>query len=140
MAIKLNHERARPRSSVFMVRTSCCITEQAPCRVSARLAPSSKTGALISIERRLNANAATSGVANKNARVLWELAQCASVIIVVHVLVPFMPQMFRPFLPFLDTTLRVLSGALVVPAMFGTFPVVARIVEVIVGVRVLPAW
>jgi hypothetical protein len=57
---------------------------------------------------------------------------------VVHVLVPFMSQMFRPFLPFLDTTFRVLSGALVVPAMFGTFPVVARIVQIIGGVRVLP--
>jgi hypothetical protein len=61
------------------------------------------------------------------------------------------PQMYCPFL---DTTLCAMSGALhqlvVVPAMFGTFvvplmretlgafPVVVRIVQVVIGVRVLP--
>src|ERR1700687_2808390 len=66
-------------------------------------------------------------------------------------LVPFM---LRMFCPFLDTTLRAMSGAfhplVVVPAMFGTFvvplmretlgafPVVVRIVQVVIGVRVFP--
>ena len=71
-----------------------------------------------------------------------------SVVIVVRVLAQFVPQMFCPFL---DTTLPATRGALrtLVPAMFGAFvplmretlgafPVVVRIVHVIVGVHVLP--
>jgi len=66
-------------------------------------------------------------------------------------LVPFIPQMFCPLL---DTTFCAMSGALhplvMVPAMFGTFvvplmretlgafPLVVRIVQVVIGVRVLP--
>src|SRR5712664_834060 len=74
--------------------------------------------------------------------------QCASVVVAVHVLVPFVPQMFRSFV---DMTLRATRGALraLVPAMFGAFvplmretlgafPIVVRIVQIIVRVGVLP--
>ena len=51
--------------------------------------------------------------------------QCASVVVAVHVLVPFVPQMFRPFV---DMTLRATRGALraLVPAMFGAFVTLMR--------------
>lgn len=59
-------------------------------------------------------------------RSIYSRSANASVVIAVHVLVPFIAQMFRPFV---DMTLRATRGA---------FPIVVRIVQIIVRVGVLP--